>query len=74
MIHDALLTTDDLLQATGFERPGDLTRLFDQQGIRWFPGSFLLPASYLLDPPGNALVDPDAVLCLGNRLGAATDG
>lgn len=38
MIHDAILTTDDLLQATGFERAGDLTRLFDQQGIRWFPG------------------------------------
>jgi hypothetical protein len=38
VIHDAILTTDDLLQATGFERPGDLTRLFDQQGIRWFPG------------------------------------
>lgn len=38
MLHDAILTTEQLLQVTGFERPGDLTRLFDQQGIKWFPG------------------------------------
>lgn len=38
MIHDALLTTEQLLQVTGFERPGDLTRAFDQVGIKWFPG------------------------------------
>lgn len=38
MIHDALLTTDDLLKVTGFDREGDLKRLFDQQGIKWFPG------------------------------------
>lgn len=38
MIHDALLSADVLLEATGFERPGDLTRMFDQQGIKWFPG------------------------------------
>ena len=38
MIHDAILTTDQLLQATGFERPGDLTRMFETAGIRWFPG------------------------------------
>ncbi|CAM5588724.1 hypothetical protein [Rhodanobacter lindaniclasticus] len=38
MIHDALLSTDALLQATGFDRPGDLTRVLDQQGIKWFPG------------------------------------
>lgn len=38
MIHDSLLTTEELLQVTGFERAGDLTRLFDQVGIKWFPG------------------------------------
>jgi hypothetical protein len=38
VIHDALLTTEELLQVTGFERAGDLTRLFDQVGIKWFPG------------------------------------
>lgn len=38
MIHDAILTADELLSATGFDRDGDLKRLFDQQGIRWFPG------------------------------------
>lgn len=38
MVHDALLTADQLLAATGFDRDGDLKRLFDQQGIKWFPG------------------------------------
>lgn len=38
MIQDSVLTTDDLMRATGYDREGDLKRMFDQQGIRWFPG------------------------------------
>jgi len=38
LIQDTVLTTDELLLVTGYERDGDLKRLFDQQGIKWFPG------------------------------------
>lgn len=38
MIHDAILTADELLSGTGYERDGDVKRMLDQQGIHWFPG------------------------------------
>lgn len=38
VVHPEILTADDLQRATGYDRDGDVTRLFDQQGIRWFPG------------------------------------
>ena len=38
MIHGSILTADELLAATGYERVGDLTRALTRQGIPWFPG------------------------------------
>lgn len=33
-----ILTCDDLMRATGFERVGDMRRVLDQAGIRYFFG------------------------------------
>lgn len=33
-----ILTCDDLMRATGFERVGDMRRALDQAGIRYFFG------------------------------------
>lgn len=37
MIH-GVLTTDDLLAATGYDRPADLCRSLDKQGVRYLKG------------------------------------
>lgn len=70
MIH-ALLTCDQLLEATGYDRPADLCRSLDKQGVRYLKGKGgkpwttvgLIEAAKGLVPPGqgaeNQLLSPD---------------
>lgn len=38
MIHDALITADELAQVTGYDQDAALKRALTQAGIVWFPG------------------------------------
>lgn len=70
MIH-GLLTCEQLLQATGYDRPADLCRSLDKQGVRYLMGKGgkpwttvgLVEAAVGLVPPGqsasNQLLSPD---------------
>lgn len=70
MIH-GVLTTDDLLAATGYDRPADLCRALDKQGVRYLKGKGgkpwttvgLIEAAVGLVPQGqgaeNQLLSPD---------------